>query len=70
MSNTSTHNTEELLDLYAELVLEVLWSDENTALFKNDPQAYEKVRSNVENAFTKRTGFTGEQIETILVSRF
>ena len=70
MNNASTHNTEELLDLHAEMVLEVLWNDENSKLYKENPTAYNKVRQQVESAFTKRTGFTCAQVETILASRF
>ena len=71
MNNAAnTMNTEELLDLHAEMVLEVLWNDENSKLYKENPTAYRKVRQQVESAFTKRTGFTCAQVETILASRF
>jgi hypothetical protein len=70
MNSASTDNTEELLNLHLEMVLEVLWNDENSKLYKENPTAYNKVRQQVENAFTKRTGFTCDQIETILASRF
>ena len=70
MNNASTHNTEELLNIHSEMVLEVLWNDENSKLYKENPTAYNKVRQQVESEFTKRTGFTCEQVETILASRF
>jgi len=70
MNRASTHNTEELLNIHAKMVLEVLWNDENSKLYKENPTAYNKVRQQVESAFAERTGFTCAQVETILASRF